>query len=462
MESYLNNFRFLPNMTEAFFDIQTSPRIRIYMNQRLKNHKTYTKALGQLAVAADLSGVIEPVIGMPDLTPAYGLPVGGILVTDAKNGDISLNAIGGDINCGISLSQTNIPIENLLDNQLIMHPEKGKELSKLLNEIVAGDENVNAKQILVSGASAITPLDELQKIESYGIQEVSNKKLINEEMIEIVKNQLGTLGGGNHFIDLMRCEEIYDEDLSTLWELDQKTVQLMLHTGSRGLGNYMRNNFVKENDSNSLAISRLKPVIFNSQEGKDILDAVNIASNFGYANRVSLRNKILEKLTLFQGNQVDANLIYDFGHNNITVEDYENKKIVLHRKGSSRGLPRNHQNNTEFYKETRHPIIIPGSLGTATYVLVGTEKLQETFYSINHGSGRKYTRGYVRKKSHHPRFNERIEDPYINLRFKDYCEETPNAYKDIEEVIDTLEQNGFVKKVAKLKPCYVYIEKDKF
>ena len=157
--------------------------------------------------------------------------------------------------------------------------------------------------------------------------------------------------------------------------------------------------------------------------------------------------------------EISSRLIYDSGHNGISLEPSNNGPLLLHRKGSSRAFPKSHPGNVPYYFETGNPIIVPGTLGTATYVLVGTEKLKETHYSINHGAGRKFTRGYVESKKGQSRFKENIGDVFVNLRFKDYCAETPNAYKDIEEVINTLELNGLVRKVAKFKPFFVYVEK---
>lgn len=430
------------------------------MNEKLKNHKTYTKALYQLDIASNLLGLIEPVIGMPDLTPGHGLPVGSVLATNAENGVISLNAIGGDINCGISLSRTNINKNDLLNQTGKLDEKYGKNLSEHLKSNLASNKEVKLENImncLIHGAKSFCD-DELNKIENYGVQPVHNKKIINNDMISIARNQIGTLGGGNHFIDLLHIEEIYDEELGTLWDLERENIFFMLHTGSRGLGNYTRENYVENIDSNETHIRRLKPVLFNSTEGRNILDCVNVASNFAYANRSVLRKKILNSLKETAKSDIKSNLIYDFGHNNISLEEMNRNQIILHRKGASKGLPAGHEGNTVYYKETGHPIIIPGSLGSATYVLVATDKLNETFYSINHGAGRKYPRGYVEKKKNQPRFNQKI-DTYVNLPFKHYCQEVPNAYKDIEEVIKTLEDNEFVRKIAKLKPIYAYLEK---
>ncbi len=430
------------------------------MNSRLRNHRTYTKALYQLSSASSLNGIIEPIIGMPDLTPSYGLPVGGILATGAEDGDISLNAIGGDINCGISLSKTNIDKSSFFENNTL-DLEKCKHLSKSIKSHI--DKRVyvgDTKEVLLNGATSLCSLDELNKIENYGVAIVNLEHLIDEKIQTLTKKQLGSLGNGNHFIDLLFCEEIYDPELALLFGINQKEIQLMIHSGSRGIGQYIKYRF-SDNSSSLFGVEKIfQPRKFMSKQGNEILESVNIASNFAYANRAILRQRIKQALQNATNNNLDFELIYDFGHNNISLEEYKGKQIILHRKGVSRALPKGHQNNTLYYKETGHPIIIPGSIGTPTYVLIGNPELEKVFYSINHGAGRKYVRGYVRKKLHHPKFKEHLENVFINQKYKDFCEESPNAYKDIEEIINTLEINGFVKRVAKLRPFFVYIEKD--
>lgn len=444
----------------SFFDYQDHPLIRVYMTPKLRDHRTYTKALYQLSTASRLTGVTEPVIGMPDLTAAYGLPVGGILATEAETGVISLNAIGGDINCGISLSQLDLPKDHFFPSEGLDRTNC-RTLSELIKRILTEPlEKVDYDAIFFSGAGALCGSEEVNKIENYGVLPIGNPRRVDKNMRLAAEKSLGSLGRGNHFIDLLYCEEIFDVELSLLWGLNQNQVQLMVHTGSRGVGNYIREKYSLHNDNDSLVSRVFQPRIFDSADGQEILDAVNLASNFAYANRADLRRKITFSLSRFTGRDLKQDLIYDFGHNGISLEYMNGKEIVLHRKGASRGLPPNHPKNTGYYLGTGHPIIIPGSLGTATYVLVGTEKLEETYYSINHGSGRKYTRGYVKSKKHHPRFKQKIDSIFVNLKPKDYCEEVPNAYKDIDEVVKTLEVNGFVRKVAKLQPFFVYLEKE--
>ena len=432
------------------------------MNEKLRNHRTYTKGLYQLSEASKLQGIIEPLIGMPDLTPSYGLPVGGIVATDAETGAISLNALGGDINCGVSLSQTNVPRSTFF-NGAQLNKDLCRPLANNFKNSLVPNNSPNGfdyESILLHGVTNILSENEWHKIENNGGYEV----LFNwplDELKEIARKQLGTLGSGNHFIDLLCCDEVYDENLAMLWGLNQINVQFAVHSGSRGIGAYVKNKFSSANDNSfDLTEKIFQPKVFMSKEGSEILDFIHIASNFGYANRARLRQIVNNSLLSFRDDVV-SDLIYDFGHNNISLEDFNDRKVLLHRKGAIRAYPPHHPANISVYLETGSPIIIPGSLGTATYVLVGTDKLKETFYSLNHGAGRKHSRGYVRAKKHHPRFQENLENVFVNLGFKDYCEETPNAYKDIEEVIKTLEINGFVKRVAKLKPFFVYIEKDK-
>ncbi|MBD3249319.1 hypothetical protein GF336_04705 [Candidatus Woesearchaeota archaeon] len=430
----------------VYFDYQENPKIRVYMNEKLKSHKTYTKGLYQLAYAATLDNIIEPIVGLPDLTGAYGLPVGGVLATDAEKGPISLNAIGGDIGCGISLSQTSIPKQGFFDSKLNIN--KCQKVTSSIKKQLFSDKESNPEKLLLKGAEGISDTKEMFKIENYGSLKINNSDTIDKKLIKKAEDQIGTLGGGNHFIDFLYCTEIEDKDLAKRWNINPDNIQFMIHTGSRGVGSYIKNKY-SDPDKYHDKISRIfQPKKFNSEKGQEIFYATKIASNFAYANRAKVREIVEEAV------DSKSELLYDFIHNNITLED----DMLVHRKGASSAFPKSHKGNVETYLETGHPIIIPGTLGTSTYILSGTDKLKNTFYSVNHGAGRKWPRGYVRKKQNQKRFKQKPENVFINLSLKNYVEELPIVYKDIDETINTLEENGLIKKVAKLKPFFVYLE----
>ena len=445
-------------MTSSFI-VQESPQVRVYMNDRLREHKTYTSALFQLANAATLEGVVEPVIGMPDLCVSYGLPVGGVIATDANKGEVSLNAIGGDINCGYSLSQTSICSElflkdgNLSRNLGNSLTQKIKDKSRRKN---SKEEGIDA---LLNGAWARED-PQIERIEREGINYIKNGMELTDEMADVAQKHLGTLGGGNHFIDLMKCSEMYDAELSQLWGINPDNVLTLIHTGSRGVGSLIKNKFSQPERYPTRVKKIFQPRKLDSKEGKSLLEKYKMGSNFAYANRSALRSKLDESLNELFGVESQSELIYDLGHNSINIEKRDGREVIVHRKGSSQALPSGHCDGG-YYKETGTPIILPGSLGTDTYILVATERVSETFNSIAHGSGRKYSRGYVQSKSHHPRFMKDIDGVYVNLAFESYVEESPAAYKDIREVVATLEEAGLVKKVARLKPFYVFMEKEK-
>lgn len=448
---------------KGYFDYRNNPLVRVFMNKKLKEHHTYTKALYQLGYASSLGCIIEPVVGLPDLTPAYGLPVGGVLATDAEKGVIALNAVGGDIGCGISLSQTNIDKGFFFEKENL-HTGRCKEVSRSIKDVIesdsgsAGDLYMDA---FVSGAGLFAGDSDVLRTENYGKVELENIRDISEIMRKRAEKQLGTLGAGNHFIDLLYCSEVFDNELAVLWGIDMDSVLHMVHTGSRGVGSAVRERYSLNTASEPDKARRIfQPRKFDSEEGRSILNSVSLAINYAYANRARMRQMTDMALAEANSGSISSELVYDFMHNSISVEEVGGSKAVVHRKGAAKALPPGHSGNTDYFMETGHPIIIPGSLGTPTYILAGTEKLRNTHLSINHGAGRKYPRGYVRKKSHHPRFRQGTENVFVNLRFRDYCDEMPEAYKDIEEIIDTLEINGLVRKVAKLQPFFVFMEKE--
>jgi tRNA-splicing ligase RtcB (3'-phosphate/5'-hydroxy nucleic acid ligase) len=438
-----------------YFVEGSDPELRVLMNKNLREHKSYTKAIGRLSLARRLKGVISPIIAMPDLCPSFGLPVGSVLATDAKIGHVSLNGIGNDINCGISLSQTNLPI-NLKSEGFYNH------LTRNIKKAIGSQDKVeDIRKILYYGVSGFANrINDSNRIEFNGSVPVVDDTIIDEQMLEIGQKQLGTLGGGNHFVDLLECIEVYDPETALLFGIDQENLLSMIHTGSRGLGSYIRQKASNPNQWTDNFGRIFQPEEYKSLRGKKLIEMNNIASNFGYANRSEMRRKLDKALEDLTNESAQTELIYDFGHNNISVEEINGEELILHRKGVSRAYPAGHQLAVPYYQPTGTPIIIPGSLGTSTYVLVGTPKLSETYFSINHGAGRKFSRGYVRSKKNQPRFQRGFEGVHINLGFNGFCEETPNAYKDIEDVIDTMENGGYVKKVARLKPVYAYLERD--
>jgi tRNA-splicing ligase RtcB len=447
---------------ESKFVFQESPRIEVYMNDQLREHKTYTLALNQLADASSLRGTVEPIIGMPDICFSYGLPVGSILATDAETGDISLRAIGNDINCGFSLSQTSLPKDAFIqDGKFSLH------LANSLNRIIKLSMNQNRQRIsreeihdiFVNGALSIDE-KEANRVENNGHYEINNSALINNQMLEVASKQLGTLGSGNHFIDLLVCKEVYDEERGVLWGINPDNLSTLLHSGSRGVGSSISNLYSKPGEFETRVYRTFQPRRFNSAKGKELFEAFHLASNFAFANRAVLRKSLETSLSALFGDKISLDLIYDISHNSISLEEQAGRKVVVHRKGASRAFSES-QVSDNFYSLTGSPIIIPGTLGTDTYLLVATDKISETFNSIAHGAGRKYSRGYVASKRNHSRFRANTSDVYVNLSFAGYIEEAPVAYKDIEQVISTLEDAGLVKKVARFKPIYVYLERDK-
>ena len=441
--------------TNTNFTVGANPEIKVYMNERLRRHNTYSNAISALVMAGNLDGVRGPIIALPDLTFSYGLPIGGVLATDAQAGDISLNAIGNDMGCGISLSSTGVSSGFFLTDKGL-NIKLCRKITRAIQARLSQEEKFNLEEIFKLGIPGLGGLAS-GRIEDYGHLPVRKNTPIEEELFTIGSRQLGTLGGGNHFVDLLECAEVYDP-LAKSWGINPGEVLQMVHSGSRGVGSFVKNKYSKT----CAGYSRegiFQPRKFQSSEGQDILNLVNLAGNFAYANREVLRRKINRVLEDIFGLFFEPNLIYDSNHNSISLEREGNNELLVHRKGATKAYPALHPQLTAEYLQTGNPIILPGSLGTPTYVLVPTDKIAETRNSISHGAGRKYSRGFVESKKKRPCFSTPPENVFINLRLRDYRAEIPAAYKDIDQIVKTLEENGLVRKVAKLNPFFAYLER---
>jgi len=388
------------------------------------------------------------------------------LVYDLTINDINHNFIADNFvvsNCGMRLLKSNYNVEEIKNYLDDLATEIQKEVPSGLGQ--AGQFKFNIRdldKILEGGSRKLVEdgygeKEDLENCESNGVLKMADTLTVSDLAKERGRDQLGTLGSGNHFLEIQKVEEIFDEETAKIFGLFENQVVVMIHTGSRGLGHQIATDYIKimlrgmPKYNINLPDRELAACPLNSSEGKRYLEAMSCGANYAWANRQMISyfvRKSWKKVLGFSKNS-DLIPVYDVAHNIAKIEEHEinGEKINLcvHRKGATRAFP-------------GQPVLIPGSMGTASYVLIGTEKAKEAFYSTSHGAGRTMSRHQAIKNLSAPEIVKNLEKQGIIVKcwsFKGIAEEAPQAYKNIDEVIEVAHQSGLSKKVAKLKPLAV-------
>ncbi len=444
----------------------------IYTNEYLLPLIKKDKSLQQLANAASLPGVVGRVCGMPDIHEGFGLPIGGVMAT-APDGVISAGAVGMDINCGVRLlvtgfmaSELSVPLLRRLIDRIEEYVPTGvgkkgrnKDITKAIFEETV---HIGPAGFLKRGYGLP---DDLNKIEEGGCLPGADLKAVSSEACKRGAVQLSTLGGGTHFIELQAVSEVYDQAAGDVFGLFPGILAVMVHTGSRGFGHQICNDYSKI----LLAAARKHGIEIpdrglacapaDSKEGLDYYAAMACAVNFAFANRQLITHDIRCAFRDVLGggcHSQELKLIYDVAHNIAKWEKHGGQRLLVHRKGATRSLPPGHEGNPPLYRHTGHPVLIPGSMGTASYVLTGTEKAEESFFSVNHGAGRVLSRTAAVKEISKEQFERSMSGVLYNSRnYKELLDEAPGAYKDIDQVVETLAAIGMTRKVARLLPLAV-------
>ncbi len=432
----------------------------------------------QLVNVATLPGIISGSFAMPDMHQGYGFPIGWVAAMDLDSGVISPGGVGYDINCGCRLVRTNLRYDDIKGRvQGIVHA--------LYNKIPAGVGSKGAlklgvkdmKKVLENGAkwavkNGYGDAYDLEHTEDYGCISGADPDIISDRAYERGKNQLGTLGSGNHFIEIGLVEEVYDEASAAALGLHKGDVTLFIHTGSRGFGYQVCDDYLEKMGRYTRKAGLILPdrqlacAHFSSPEGREYFSAMKAAANYAFANRqVIMFNvvEVLSRLLKISQDKMGARLIYDVCHNIAKVEEHivdgKQKKVCVHRKGATRSFPANHPDLPAAYKSVGQPVLIPGDMGRCSYVLVGAQKaMTESFGSTCHGAGRVMSRHQAIKSSKGRAVKRELEDKgiyVISKKNKTLNEEMPDAYKDVTKVVDVVDNIGISKKVAKLRPLGV-------
>ena len=441
----------------------------VYLSDALKRSFDDKEAIQQLCDAASLPGVQDPVVGMPDIHRGFGLPIGGVMAVDATEGVVSAGAVGMDINCGVRLLRTNIEADSLdkprlraLIDAIIKRVPPG--VGKMSRQEALVKKNL--KRYLVEGVpflvkSGFGRPEDLERIEEGGMLEGADPGAVSAQAKKR-SGQLSTIGGGNHFIELGRVDRIFDPAARDNLGLAEGQLTVMIHTGSRGFGHQICNDFtelmLKAAAKMKLEIPTkgLAAVPIRSALGKQYLAAMACAVNFAFCNRQWITHDVRAAFSEVLGGderEHDLGLVYDVAHNIAKFERVGGKRLLIHRKGATRALPVGHPGNPPIYRDMGHPVIVPGSMGTASYVISGEPAVERTFHSVNHGAGRVLSRRAAKRKIGIKELQEKLGGVMLPSRdYRSYLDEAPQAYKDIETVIDTFTEIGFTRRLARLMP----------
>lgn len=457
---------------------------RLFADRALLAAIEKDRSLAQLANVATLPGIVEAALAMPDIHEGYGFPVGGVAATEPPDGVVSPGGVGYDINCGVRLLTLPLGIEELGDRRKPLVHELSRQVpvgtgGRRSREGVRG---ANLDRVLELGPRAlleglgIGSEEDLELTESGGCLEGALPGAVSARAKERGNDQIGTLGSGNHFLELQRVDRIHDEATASAYGLREGQVTILIHSGSRGLGHQVCTDFVKRMDSQltryriELPDRQLSCAPLSSPEGRSYLGAMSAAANFAWANRAAIADRARKAVEEVLGVHVARGMrqVYDVAHNVAKLERHrtgaapsahEERELCVHRKGATRAFPPGHPELPEAYRAVGQPVFIPGSMGTASFVLAGRARsLEVSFGTTCHGAGRRLSRTAVRKQVQGGALRQRLEQQGIAVRAvssRGLAEEAPEAYKDVERVVDVVQAAGLAAKVVRLRPIGV-------
>jgi len=434
----------------------------IFASERLLNAIRQDQSLEQAANVAMLPGIVGRALAMPDIHQGYGFPIGGVAAVDEDEGVVSPGGVGFDINCGVRLLSSNLTTKDVgpklrdLVHQLFRDVPSGTGGA---SRISLSDADLN--RVLEQGPRWAVEHDmgseaDLDHTEEHGCIPGADPYAVSERAKQRGKAQLGTLGSGNHFLEVQYVDEVFEETAASQYNLQKNRIVLLIHTGSRGLGHQVCTDYVSQLDvamrkyDLHVPDRQLACAPVHSPEGQRYLHAMAAAANFAWTNRQCIAHAARGAFKRIFGESVNMPVIYDVAHNIAKRETHEidgkARRVVVHRKGATRSFP-------------DQPVFIPGSMGTASYFLMGQQgAMRETFGTACHGAGRVMSRSAAKKGVTAKEIQKELESRGIivqSLTREGLTEEKPEAYKDIESVVDVVHHAGLASRVARLRPIGV-------
>ncbi len=449
---------------------------RLYTSAPLLEAAQGDPSLQQLKNVATLPGICERAYAMPDIHFGYGFPVGGVAAFDLDEGVVSPGGIGYDINCGVRLLRTPFRKEQIVGKLRALVDALYREVPTGVGS--KGGLNLNPSEIeevLAGGARWAVERghgrrEDLEFQEEQGALAGADPAAVSEVAKKRGHRQLGTLGSGNHFLEIQSVDTLLEPTIAGALGLEQGHVVVMLHTGSRGLGHQIATDFIHEMDQALLADGvalvdrQLSCAPIASERGKRYLAAMAAGANFAWANRQLITEGVRRAFTsVLDPDPAGIEVIYDIAHNIAKLEEHRvdgaPRRVLVHRKGATRAFPAGREEVPERYRRFGQPVLIPGDMGTASYVLVGLPtSLERSFGSSCHGAGRLLSRHAAVRKFRYEEVTRRLSEQGIVVRAasrEGVTEEAPGAYKDVEEVVRVAEGAGLTRRVARLRPLGV-------
>ena len=439
------------------------------------DHKVYE----QVVNVATLPGIEKASYAMPDAHWGYGFPIGGVAAFDPdRGGVVSAGGVGFDISCGVRTLHTGLTLKDL-------QPVKERLADVLFRKIPAGvgstgkvhldQQGMNA--MLTGGAqwavsNGFGSADDLERIEEHGCMAGAEPDQVSDHAKKRQQDEMGTLGSGNHYLEVQQVLQVFDQAAAATFRVREGDIVVSIHCGSRGLGHQIGTEFLKRMLSTApghgieLPDRELACAPFDSPEGKRYFAAMAAAANYAWANRqmmTHLARQAFERVLAGQVRDWHLTLLYDVAHNIAKVEEHtvdgERVKLCVHRKGATRAFGPGHPAVPQRYRDVGQPVLIPGSMGSASYILVGTEEaMRQTFGSTCHGAGRVKSRHAAKRGVSGQELRQKMEREGIVVRtesLSDLAEEAPEAYKDVDRVVEVVHQAGLARKVARTRPIGV-------
>ncbi|MFL6193673.1 MAG: RtcB family protein [Thermoanaerobaculia bacterium] len=466
--------RLSPNLVEVPSSARADMRVpaRVWADDTLWQQISRDRTLAQLVNVATLPGITGTAQAMPDAHEGYGFPVGGVAAFRASDGVISPGGVGYDINCGVRLLASEVEAAELGHKRLeaIVH-----DLSRAIPSGTGKGSHLkfageDLDRVLAEGCSYLLERglalpEDLDTIEARGSLPGADPRGVSERAKQRGGGQLGSIGSGNHFVEVQRVDKVFDLQAAGALGLRAGQVVILVHTGSRGMGHQVCTDYVRAMDAvmvrHGIEIPdrELACAPFQSPEGRKYFGAMCAAANFAFSNRQAITYAARDVFARALGDGGRLRLIYDVAHNMAKLERHGQEDLVVHRKGATRAFGPSHPETPAIYREIGQPVFIPGSMGTASYVLVGTDSgLGLSFGSCCHGAGRTMSRTAAKKVQSGGEVRKALEDRGIVVRCAsagELAEEAPHAYKDVDQVVEVVHQAGLARKVARLVPLGV-------
>ncbi|HYB23500.1 MAG TPA: RtcB family protein [Solirubrobacteraceae bacterium] len=447
---------------------------RVFADRELLEQIAGDRSLEQLQNVATLPGIVEAALAMPDIHQGYGFPVGGVAATEPPDGVISPGGVGYDINCGVRLLALPLSAGELGARRAALVHEISRRVpvgagqggSLRLARDALDLVLAHGSRALLDGHGIGSELD-VQHTESHGCIDGADPAAVSERARERGSDQLGTLGSGNHFLELQRVRDVIDPQAAAAFGLREGQVTVLIHSGSRGLGHQVCSDYVRLMDQ---ALARHRIVLpdrqlacapLSSAEGQRYLAAMAAAANFAWANRAALAHRVREAVRIVLGAQLagETRQIYDVAHNVAKLERHRGRTLCVHRKGATRAFPPGSSEIPGAHRAVGQAVFIPGSMGTSSFVLAGRPAAMElSFGSACHGAGRRMSRTGARRQIGGAELRRQLEAQGIVVRCpsnRGLAEEAPFAYKDVERVVAVVESAGLARRVAQLEPLGV-------